>query len=92
MSLTLPPVGTNRLLDLLSPYAPDDFIAEICPRDFTGGRRHDLSAAQLWRTPLLRGVDFHAFAQSRGGAIARTGRVAAFCPVAAHAAHGPDAP
>jgi hypothetical protein len=53
MSFTLPPVGTNRLLELLSPYAPDDFIAEICPRDFTGGRRHDLSAAQLWRTHLL---------------------------------------
>lgn len=53
MSLTLPPVGTSRLLELLSPYAPDDFIAEICPRDFTGGRRHVLSAAQLWRTHLL---------------------------------------
>jgi hypothetical protein len=53
MSLTLPPVGTTRLLELLGPYAPDDFIAEICPRDFTGGRRHDLSAAQLWRTHLL---------------------------------------
>jgi hypothetical protein len=53
MSLTLPPVGTNRLLELVSPYAPDDFIAEICPRCFTGGRRHALSAAQLWRTHLL---------------------------------------
>jgi len=53
MSLTLPPVGTNRLLELLSPYAPDDFIAEVGPRDFTGGRRHDLSTAQLWRTHLL---------------------------------------
>ncbi|MSU56894.1 MAG: hypothetical protein EXS35_01700 [Pedosphaera sp.] len=53
MSFTLPPVGTNRLLELLSPYAPDDFIAEICPRDFTGGRRHVLSATQLWRTHLL---------------------------------------
>ena len=53
MSLTLPPVGTHRLLELLSPYAPDDFIAELCPRDFTGGRRHVLSAAQLWRTHLL---------------------------------------
>jgi|SRR5450756_435514 len=53
MSLTLPPVGTNRLLELLSPYAPDDFIAEVCPRSFTGGRRHALSAAQLWRTHLL---------------------------------------
>jgi Transposase domain (DUF772) len=53
MSLTLPPVGTNRLLELVSPYAPDDFIAEVCPRHFTGGRRHALSAAQLWRTHLL---------------------------------------
>jgi hypothetical protein len=53
MSLILPPVGTNRLLELLSPYAPDDFIAGICPRAFTGGRRHVLSAAQLWRTHLL---------------------------------------
>ena len=53
MRLTLPPVGTNHLLELVSPYAPDDFIAEICPRCFTGGRRHALSAAQLWRTHLL---------------------------------------
>lgn len=53
MSLTLPPVGTNRLLERLSPYAPDDFIAGVCPRRFTGGRRHALSAAQLWRTHLL---------------------------------------
>jgi hypothetical protein len=40
MSLTLPSVGTNQLLELMSPYAPDDFIAEVCPRHFTGGRRH----------------------------------------------------
>src|ERR1700721_822199 len=53
MSSTLPPVGTHRLLELVSPYAPDDFIAEVCPRHFTGGRRHALSAAQLWRTHLL---------------------------------------
>jgi len=53
MSLSLPPVGTHRLLELLSPYAPDDFIAEVCPRHSTGGRRHTLSAAQLWRTHLL---------------------------------------
>ena len=53
MSLILPPVGTSHLLELVSPYAPDDFIAEICPRCFTGGRRHALSAAQLWRTHLL---------------------------------------
>ena len=53
MSLTLPPVGTNHLLELVSPYIPDDFIAEIYPRHATGGRRHALSAAQLWRTHLL---------------------------------------
>jgi hypothetical protein len=53
MSLILPPVGTSHLLELLSSYAPDDFIAEVCPRQFTGGRRHALSAAQLWRTHLL---------------------------------------
>ena len=53
MSLTLPPVGTSHLLDLVSPYAPDDFIATVCPRHFTGGRRHALSAPQLWRTHLL---------------------------------------
>ena len=56
MSLILPPVGTSQLLELLSPYAPDDFIAEVCPRQFTGGRRHALSAAQLWRTHLLAGL------------------------------------
>src|SRR5271165_2123454 len=53
MSLILPPVGTSRLLELVSPYAPDDFIAGVCPRHFTGGRRHALSAVQLWRTHLL---------------------------------------
>lgn len=53
MNLTLPLVGASRLLELLSPYVPDDFIAGICPRHFTGGRRHALSAAQVWRTHLL---------------------------------------
>lgn len=53
MSLTLPPVGPNRLLELLSPYAPDNFIATLWPRHLTGGRRHSLGAAQLWRTHLL---------------------------------------
>src|SRR5712671_1527012 len=51
--MILPPVGTNQLLELLSPYAPDDFIAGTYPRQFTGGRRHAWSAAQLWRTHLL---------------------------------------
>jgi hypothetical protein len=51
--ITLPPVGTNALLELLAPYVPDDVIAQVCPRAFTGGRRHELSAAQLWRVHLL---------------------------------------
>jgi hypothetical protein len=53
MSNTLPPVGTNRLLDCVSDYVPDEFIASVCTRDFTGGRRHGLSAPQLWRVHLL---------------------------------------
>jgi len=53
MITTLPPVGTLALLERLSGYVPDDFIAGFCPRTFTGGRRHDLSAAQLWRVHLL---------------------------------------
>lgn len=53
MSNILPPVGTNLLLESLSEYVPDDFIAKLCARDFTGGRRHGLSAPQLWRVHLL---------------------------------------
>jgi len=53
MMTPLPPVGTIALLKLLSGYVPDDFIAGFCPRTLTGGRRHDLSAAQLWRVHLL---------------------------------------
>jgi hypothetical protein len=53
MTTSLPPVGTTALLEQLSGYVPDDFIAALSPRDFTGGRRHDLSAAQLWRVHLL---------------------------------------
>ena len=56
MSALLPPVGTNALLELLSGYVPDDIIDECCPRAFTGGRRHDLSAPQLWRVHLLAGL------------------------------------
>ena len=53
MRKTLPKVGTHRLLQLLDAYVPDELIGEICPRQFTGGRRHALSAGQLWRTHLL---------------------------------------
>ena len=53
MAILLPPTGTNRLLELVSPYVPDAFIHELCPRHFTGGRRCALSAPQLWRVHLL---------------------------------------
>jgi len=53
MRTTLPPVGTNALLERVSDYIPDDSIAEVCSRAFTGGRRHALSASQLWRVHLL---------------------------------------
>lgn len=53
MAILLPPTGTNRLLNLVSPFVPDDFIADLCPRQFTGGRRCALSALPLWRTHLL---------------------------------------
>jgi hypothetical protein len=56
MKMLLPAVGTNALLERLSGYVPDDFISGLCPRDFTGGRRHELSAAQLWRVHLLAGL------------------------------------
>src|ERR1039458_6353326 len=109
MSLTLPPVGTSQLLELVSPYAPDDFIAEVCPRHFTGGRGGALCGAPPVRAhffgaaarlecratvahAFVGGADVHAFAQSARGATARASRVAAFRPVAARTAHGPDAP
>lgn len=56
MTISLPPVGTNALLERLSDYVPDDFTATLYPRQFTGGRRHVLSAAPLWRVHLLAGL------------------------------------
>src|SRR3989339_198846 len=53
MMRSLPRTGTQHLLDLLAPYAPDDFIDGHWPNGFTGGRRCALSAAQLWRVHLL---------------------------------------
>jgi hypothetical protein len=53
MSNILPPVGTNLLLESVADYVPDDLIASLCARDFTDGRRHALSAPQLWRVHLL---------------------------------------
>lgn len=53
MAFSLPPTGTNRLLELVSAHVPDAFIHDLCPRQFTGGRRCALSAPQLWRLHLL---------------------------------------
>ena len=53
MAILLPPTGTHHLLDLISPYVPDGFIHDLCPRQFTGGRRCALSGPQLWRVHLL---------------------------------------
>jgi len=53
MTAHLPPTGTTRLLDLVSPYVPDLFIADCWPEGRTGGRRVAFGAAQLWRVHLL---------------------------------------
>jgi len=58
----LPPTGTARLLDLLSPYVPDTFINDLVPRRHSRGRRQEFSAAQLWRVHLLSVLTpVHAF-------------------------------
>src|SRR4051812_25377738 len=53
MDSHLPATGTAELLDLLSPYVPDDFINERWPSRRTGGRRRMCSSAQLFRAHLL---------------------------------------
>lgn len=53
MNSKLPATGTAALLELLSPFVPDDFINECWPLGQTGGRRRAYSAAQLYRIHLL---------------------------------------
>ena len=53
MNSGLPPTGTERLLRVLSPFVPDQYLQERWPMARTGGRRHAFSAAQLWRVHLL---------------------------------------
>jgi hypothetical protein len=53
MDSTLPATGTVELLDLISPFVPDDFINRTWPQTPTGGRRRQHSAAQLVRVHLL---------------------------------------
>jgi len=53
MDSTLPATGTAELLELLSPFVPDDFINQTWPQTPTGGRRRRHSTAQLFRVHLL---------------------------------------
>ena len=49
----LPTTGTGALLQLLSPYVPDDLINELWKRRARRGRPALFSAAQLFRVQLL---------------------------------------
>ena len=53
MNSDLPATGTAALLELLTPFVPDDFIDGCWPHRHTGGRRREYSAAQLYRLHLL---------------------------------------
>lgn len=50
---SLPVTGTSRLLDILDPYVPDDFINQHWSARPVRGPRWQFSAAQLWRVHLL---------------------------------------
>jgi hypothetical protein len=49
----LPATGTAKLLEVLSPFIPDEFINRLLPGNRRQGRRNYFSAAQLWRVHLL---------------------------------------
>jgi hypothetical protein len=49
----LPVTGSNRLLALLDPYVPDNFINQHWNVRPVRGPRWQFSAAQLWRVHLL---------------------------------------
>jgi hypothetical protein len=51
--MTLPMTGTAALLELLSPFVPDDEIGEALPRHRGSGRHTDWSSSQLFRVLLL---------------------------------------
>ena len=70
MSLILPPVGTSHLLELVSPYAPDDFIATVRPRHFTAGAGR-LECGATVAHAFVGGADVDAFAQSARGPTLR---------------------
>jgi hypothetical protein len=51
--MSLPITGSAALLELLSPFVPDDHLNELLPRHRGRGRRSEWSAAQLYRVLLL---------------------------------------
>jgi hypothetical protein len=67
MKSALPATGTVKLLEVISPHIPDDFINTILPQPKGSGRRRVFSAAQLWRVHLLASLtsthSFNALAQ-----------------------------
>jgi hypothetical protein len=50
---SLPAPGTAELLEVLTPYIPDEFINRLLPGNRRQGRRRYFNAAQLWRVHLL---------------------------------------
>jgi len=50
---TLPVTGTAELLEVLTPYIPDEFINRLLPGNRRQGRRNYFNAGQLWRVHLL---------------------------------------
>ena len=53
MAKSFPQTGTAELLDILSPFVPDDFINSRWPHPHRRGRRLSYSQAQLFRVHLL---------------------------------------
>jgi len=51
--MVLPITGSAALLELLSPFVPDDLLNDLLPRHRGPGRRDEWSAAQLYRVLLL---------------------------------------
>ena len=88
MTPTLPPADTQALIERLDAYVPDAFIAQLCPRERTGGRRHGLSAAQLWRVHLLtlltttRSLNLIVAQLPEQPAWRRFARLRRYCPTA----------
>jgi hypothetical protein len=51
--MALPTTGTAALLELLSPFIPDDELRDLLPGHCGSGRRNEWSPGQLFRVLLL---------------------------------------